>query len=144
MTSTLKRLSNKYSKNLSVDKNVILRLIGQMEDQDLLSIKNIVHIHINELKLVEENSLWNSINFSFVYIDENKIFNINKNLLVIYYIAAVHNKFNIDNLTKIFSEISNHMEHEWFFDDIKDNFIKCLRVNKNLNKEVQLWLKLEQ
>jgi ABC-type enterochelin transport system permease subunit len=144
MTSTLKRLVNKYSKNLSVDRSVILDLIGQMEDQDLLSTKNIVHIHINELKLVKESSLWNSVNFSFVYVDEGKIFNINKNLLVIYYVAAVHDKFTIDNLSKILTEISDQMEHDWFFDDIRENFVKCLKVNRKLKKEVQLWLKLKQ
>jgi hypothetical protein len=142
MRSALKALCKRYSKNLKVDKNVIFELLKATETENDFNGKNVVHIHVNELKVVEENQMWNSINISFIYVDGN-MYNVNKNLLLIYYIAATHDKFTMDGLLRIVDEIERIMEHPWL-DDLKENFLKCLGVNKNINEEIKLWLKLKQ
>jgi len=144
---TLKELAKVYADDFSnkkrkVRKDVIKKILKKTIDSKDVRHSNIVDIHIDDI--TSEELLWKEIVYTFFYADKEEIFYIQKRIFLVHYIAADYKEFTVDMIVSILKDIADFMEYSWYIDDIKDTFVMCLSLNKNLSNEVKLWLKLKQ
>jgi hypothetical protein len=144
---TLKEIASLYSeeftnKKRSVKKDVIKKILKKTIDSKDIKHSNIVDIHVDEI--TSEELLWKEIVYTFFYADKSEIFYIQKRIFLVHYIAAEYKDFTVDMITSILKDIGDFMEYSWYIDDVKETFLMCLTLNKNLSDEVKLWLKLKQ
>jgi hypothetical protein len=144
---TLKELTLLYSddftnKKKTIRKDVIKKILKKTVDSKDIKHSNIVDIHVDEI--TSEELLWKEIVYTFFYTDKKEIFYIQKRIFLVHYIAADYREFTVDMLISMLEDIGGFMEYSWYVDDVKNTFLMCLNLNKNLSDEVKLWLKLKQ
>ena len=129
----------------TIRRNTLRRIVKESIDNKYIKYSNIVDVYIDSLELNENiHSFWRELEFTFFYIDREDTFYVTKQIFFIYYVAMEYENFTMDLIVDILNEVKNSGTYGWMTGNVEETFIEFLSMNKNLPKDVKLWLKLRK
>jgi hypothetical protein len=136
----LKYISGEYSGERKLKKTVVFRMMKSLMIRSAMKFSDVIDLNIENLS--DLDPFWTELKYTFFYVNNKERFYARKAMFLINYIAADYEEFSMGLVEQFMAEIEYNVKGKAYADDMKNTFMKCLSINKNLPKEVKLWIKL--
>ena len=136
----LKYIAGEYSGDKKLRKSVVFRMMKAMMIRAAMKFSDVIDLNVESLS--DLDPFWTELRYTFFYVNNKERFYARKSMFLINYIAADYDGFSMGLVEQFIGEIESNVKEKVYADDMKNTFMKCLSLNKDLPKDIKLWIKL--
>lgn len=136
----MRYIAGEYSGERKLRKSVVFRMMKALMIRAAMKFSDVIDLNIESVS--DLDPFWTELRYTFFYVNRKERFYARKAMFLINYIAADYDGFSMGLVEQFIAEIDINVKGKIYADDMKNTFVKCLSLNKELPKEIKLWLKL--